>query len=139
MINNEEKQREESMDSIITMGITLRRKPPPKDISLNTQYVRPSHGHLRTRMRRNTGRISVLAMTSVIARILIKPYENEHFRWSMSQEAGPSWDCSRCRCARHWAPWATKCGNKHFHCNAVVAPSWQLRRPTGQHVHKCYQ
>ena len=53
----------------------------------------------------------------------------------MSQETGPCSDCSRCRCVRHWAPWATKCGNTHFHCNALMAPSWQLTRPTGQHGH----
>ena len=86
---------------------------------------------------KNQWEINILAGTSVPARSLIKPCKNEHFRWSVFGEAGPFWDCSRCRCARHWAPWATKCGNTHFHCNALVAPSWQLRRPTGQHAHKC--
>ena len=86
---------------------------------------------------KNHWEINILDVTSVTSRTLIKPCENEHFRWSALQEAGPCWDCSRCRRARHWAPWATKCGNTHFHCNALVAPSWQLRRPTGQHAHKC--
>ena len=76
-------------------------------------------------------------MLSSTSKYPINPYENDHFRWSVTGEAGPFWDCSRCRCARHWAPWATKCGNTHFHCNALVVPSWQLRRPTGQHAHKC--
>ena len=81
--------------------------------------------------------INILNGTWVPLRNLMKYCKNDHFRWSVSGEAGPCWDCSRCRRARHWAPWATKCGNTHFHCNALMAPSWQLRRPTGQHAHKC--
>ena len=94
-------------------------------------------GQASPKIMKNHWKINNLVVTSVTTRSLIKPYENEHFRWSVSGETGPCSDCSRCRCARHWAPWATKCGNTHFHCNALVAPSWQLRRPTGQHAHKC--
>ena len=65
------------------------------------------------------------------ARILIKLYENEHFRWFVSQDSGPSPDCPRSRCARHRAPRATRKGNTHFHGNALVAPSARLRTLTG--------
>ena len=66
-----------------------------------------------------------------ITRILIKPYENEHFQWFVSGETVPSPDCPRSRCARHSAPRATRKGNTHFHSNALVAPSARLRRLTG--------
>ena len=69
------------------------------------------------------------------ARILIKPYENEHFRWFVSGETVPSPDCPRTQCTRHRAPRATRKGNTHFHYNALVAPSARQRRLTGGHIY----
>ena len=68
--------------------------------------------------------------------ILMKPVKNEHSRWSVFGKVTPRPDCSMCRCVRHRAPRATRCGNTHFRSNALVAPSGRLRRFTGRLYHK---
>ena len=87
--------------------------------------------HTSVRNSQKRYKISGSSCEGLTARILIKPYENEHFRWFVTGETGPSPDCPRSRCARHRAPRATRKGNTHFHSNALVAPSAMLRRLTG--------
>ena len=123
--------------------LTLPSPPPPlirvtgfAFISPVACYFRWSHNRLRTHMLRKHCKTSIFKVASATLKTLIKPVKNEHFRWSVFGKGAPCPDCSRCRCVRHRAPRATRCGNAYFRSNAIVAPSGRLRRLTGRLYHK---